>query len=73
MDRWIKLGAGRNCAQGPRHEGDRGADSTNVAGGRRDCLNRSLDRTERPSRVGGKGLCRPVIALVRPEQVKALV
>ena len=69
----IKLGT-RHCgAQGEGCESVRGAASLTSLTADVAALNRSLDRTEGPIVLAGHAYAGAVIALARPERVKALV
>jgi pimeloyl-ACP methyl ester carboxylesterase len=73
MGGWIKLGTRNNGAEGGGCERVGGAASANPLAEDVAALNRSLDRTEGPIVLAGHAYAGAVVALARPERVKALV
>ena len=73
MGGWIKLGTGHNGTRGRVREGVAAPLPLTSLADDVAALNRSLDRTEGPIVLAGHAYAGAVIALARPERVKALV
>ena len=73
MGGWIKLGTGHHGTESRGREGVRGAAPADIVADDVAALNRSLDRTDGPIVLAGHAYAGAVIALARPERVKALV
>ena len=73
MGGWIELGAGHHGARGGGRQGSAAPLPLTSLADDVAALNRSLDRAEGPVVLAGHAYAGAVIALARPERVKALV